>query len=189
MPKFVSIGQEDPMNTLCRMVSDTNYGDLPSSVINYAKHSILDTIAIIIGGSAMEGIPAVVDLVKERGGQLESIIRQMKEGLETLIGKNGIRLSGGQRQRLAIARLILSNPKIVIFDEATSALDNATEFHLYETLAPFLKGRTTIIIAHRTTTIKQADHIYLIEEGRVQAEGSYEELQAKGLIKEDFDVV
>ncbi len=63
------------------------------------------------------------------------------------------------------------------------------EFRLYETLEPFLKGRTTVIIAHRTTTIRQADHIYLIEKGRVAAEGSYDELQARGLIKEDFDVV
>ena len=122
-----------------------------------------------------------------RAAQLESFIRQLDDGLETPIGKNGIRLSGGQRQRLAIARLILSDPKIVIFDEATSALDNATEFHLYETLAPFLEGRTTIIIAHRTTTIKQADYIYLIEEGRVKAEGSYGVLEEKSLIREDFD--
>jgi len=122
-----------------------------------------------------------------KAAQLESFIQSLDDGLDTPIGKNGIRLSGGQRQRLAIARLILSDPKIVIFDEATSALDNVTEFHLYETLAPFLEGRTTIIIAHRTTTIKQADHIYLIEEGRVQAEGSYDELQKQGLIREDFD--
>jgi len=122
-----------------------------------------------------------------RAAQLESFIRQLDDGLETPIGKNGIRLSGGQRQRLAIARLILSDPKIVIFDEATSALDNATEFHLYETLASFLKGRTTIIIAHRTTTIKQADYIYLIEEGRVKAEGSYGVLKEKSLIRENFD--
>ena len=119
--------------------------------------------------------------------QLDGFVRQLKDGLETRIGKNGIRLSGGQRQRLAIARLILSNPKIVIFDEATSALDNATEFHLYETLAPFLQERTTIIIAHRTTTIRQADYLYLIEEGRVRAEGRYVDLQAKGVIREDFD--
>ena len=122
-----------------------------------------------------------------KAAQLESFIRQLENGLETPIGKNGIRLSGGQRQRLAIARLILSDPKIVIFDEATSALDNVTEFHLYETLAPFLEGRTTIIIAHRTTTIKQADYIYLIEEGRVKAKGSYDVLQKQGLIREDFD--
>jgi len=124
-----------------------------------------------------------------KAAQLESFIRQLEDGLETPIGKNGIRLSGGQRQRLAIARLILSDPKIVIFDEATSALDNATEFHLYETLETFLKGRTTIVIAHRTTTIKQADYIYLIEEGRVKAEGTYAMLEETGHIKEDFDVI
>ena len=123
-----------------------------------------------------------------KAAQLDDFVRSLEDGLETRIGKNGIRLSGGQRQRLAIARVILSDPKIVIFDEATSALDNTTEFHLYETLAPFLKNRTTIIIAHRTTTIKQADYIYLIEEGRVKAEGTYDMLQKQGLIKEDFDV-
>jgi len=123
-----------------------------------------------------------------KAAQLEHFVKSLDEGLETRIGKNGIRLSGGQRQRLAIARLILSDPKVVIFDEATSALDNATEFHLYETLSPFLEGRTTVIIAHRTTTIKQADRIYLIEEGRIAAEGTYALLVQKGLIKEDFDV-
>ena len=123
-----------------------------------------------------------------KAAQLEEFVQNLEDGLETRIGKNGIRLSGGQRQRLAIARLILSDPKIVIFDEATSALDNTTEYRLYETLAPFLKDRTTIIIAHRTTTIKQADYIYLIEEGRVKAEGTYEKLEKQGLIKEDFDV-
>jgi len=123
-----------------------------------------------------------------KAAQLDEFVHQLGDGLETLIGKNGIRLSGGQRQRLAIARLILSDPKIVIFDEATSALDNATEFYLYETLQEFLRERTTIIIAHRTTTIKQADYIYLIEKGRVKAEGTYEKLEEKGYIREDFDV-
>ncbi len=144
-----------------------------------------DTIRMNLTLSRQKSDEEIYEALK--AAQLDSFIRQLDDGLETPIGKNGIRLSGGQRQRLAIARLILSDPKIVIFDEATSALDNATEFHLYETLAPFLKNRTTIIIAHRTTTIKQADYLYLIEEGRVQAEGSYGELRSKGLIKEDFD--
>ena len=74
MPKFVSMGQEDPMSTLCRMVIDTKYEDLPSNVVNHAKQYILDTMAVTIGGSAMEGIPAVVDLVKSRGGKPESTI-------------------------------------------------------------------------------------------------------------------
>jgi ATP-binding cassette subfamily C protein len=144
-----------------------------------------DTIRMNLTLSKEKSEVEIYDALK--AAQLESFIRNLEDGLETPIGKNGIRLSGGQRQRLAIARLILSDPKIVIFDEATSALDNATEFHLYETLVPFLEGRTTIIIAHRTTTIKQADYIYLIDDGRVQAEGSYDELQDRGLIREDFD--
>ena len=119
-----------------------------------------------------------------KAAQLDDFVSNLENGLETPIGKNGIRLSGGQRQRLAIARLILSDPKIVIFDEATSALDNETEYHLYETLEAFLQDRTTIIIAHRTTTIKQADHIYFIDEGHVKAEGSYDELRERGFIIE-----
>lgn len=145
-----------------------------------------DTIRMNLTLSKEKSDEEIYDALK--AAQLEGFVRGLDDGLETPIGKNGIRLSGGQRQRLAIARLILSDPKIVIFDEATSALDNETEFHLYETLAPFLEGRTTIIIAHRTTTIKQADYIYLIEEGKVKAQGAYENLQEQGLIKEDFDV-
>lgn len=74
MPMFVPADQEDPMSTLCRMVADTRYEDLPSDVVNYAKRSILDTMAVTIGGSSMEGIPSVVDLVKDKGGKPESII-------------------------------------------------------------------------------------------------------------------
>ena len=123
-----------------------------------------------------------------RAAQLEAFVRGLDGGLDTRIGKNGIRLSGGQRQRLAIARLILSDPKVVIFDEATSALDNETETKLYETLAPFLEGRTTIIIAHRTTTIRQADYIYLISKAEVMFEGSYDELNRLGLVREHYHV-
>jgi ATP-binding cassette subfamily C protein len=127
----------------------------------------------------------IIDALKS--AQMDRFVLGLTDGLDTLIGKNGIRLSGGQRQRLSIARLILSNPKIVIFDEATSALDNDTEHRLYETLEPFLKGRTVIIIAHRTTTIKQADRIYLIEAGEIRAQGTYWELLRAGKIREDFD--
>ena len=123
-----------------------------------------------------------------RAAQLEDFVRGLDNGLDARIGKNGIRLSGGQRQRLAVARLILSDPKVVIFDEATSALDNETEVKLYETLAPFLKERTTIIIAHRTTTIRQADYIYLISEREIMFEGTFEELNKLGLIRESFNV-
>lgn len=117
-----------------------------------------------------------------RMAQLEDYVRSLEQGPGSLMGKNGIRLSGGQRQRLAIARLILSDPKVVLFDESTSALDNTTECLLYETLAEFLQDRTTIIIAHRRTTIKQADTIYLLEQGQIKAQGSYTELESRGLL-------
>jgi ATP-binding cassette subfamily C protein len=119
--------------------------------------------------------------------QLDTFVQSLEKGLDALIGKNGIRLSGGQRQRLAIARLILSDPKVVIFDEATSALDGETEHRLYASLNPFLQGRTIIIIAHRDTTIRQAERIYFIESGRVRAKGTYAALREKGMIKEEYE--
>ncbi len=119
--------------------------------------------------------------------QMGSFVRNLERGLDTPVGKNGIRLSGGQRQRLAIARVILADPKVVIFDEATSALDGETEARLYRSLAPFLEGRTTLIIAHRETTIRQADRIYVLEAGKVVAEGDYEALRRRGWIRKDYD--
>ena len=115
--------------------------------------------------------------------QLAEFIAGLEKGLETPIGRNGIRLSGGQKQRLAIARLILSDPKVVIFDEATSALDSETEARLYRSLAPFLEGRTAIIVAHRESTMRQAKHIYRLEGGRVTARGSYASLKRQGIIR------
>jgi len=119
--------------------------------------------------------------------RLDRFVNSLEQRLDTVIGKNGIKLSGGQKQRLAIARLLLSNPKVIIFDEATSALDNETEYNLYETLNAHIQDITTVIIAHRSTTIKQADYIYIIEEGRIKAEGTYGTLYNQGFIKDDFD--
>jgi ATP-binding cassette, subfamily C, bacterial len=108
--------------------------------------------------------------------QLRPTIEAMDEGLETLIGRFGVRLSGGQRQRLAIARMVLTDPKVVILDEATSALDTTTEGDLHNALQRFLQGRTTIIIAHRLSAVKQADRVLVFEDGRVVEEGRHEEL-------------
>ncbi len=113
-----------------------------------------------------------------RVAQLEPTIRDLPQGLDTRIGRDGIRLSGGQRQRLAIARLVLSNPRVVILDEATSALDTTTERHLHEALRQFLEGRTTLIIAHRLSAVKQADRALVFEDGRIVEQGSHEELIA-----------
>lgn len=108
--------------------------------------------------------------------QMQDVINKLNQGLDTQIGRNGIRLSGGQRQRLAIARMILSNPKFVILDEATSALDTATEAALHKALTEFLHGRTTLIVAHRLSAVKQADLIYVLEDGHVSQSGTHGEL-------------
>ncbi|MBY8317762.1 ABC transporter ATP-binding protein/permease [Vibrio fluvialis] len=108
--------------------------------------------------------------------QMQDVITKLNQGLDTQIGRNGIRLSGGQRQRLAVARMILSNPKFVILDEATSALDTATEAALHKALTEFLHGRTTLIVAHRLSAVKQADLIYVLEDGHVSQSGTHGEL-------------
>ena len=114
--------------------------------------------------------------------QLKSYVEGMPEGLDTLVGRQGVRLSGGQRQRLAIARMILSRPQVVILDEATSALDTETERHLHQAMAGFLAGRTTLIIAHRLSAVRQADRILVFENGQVVEEGDHQSLmQREGL--------
>ncbi len=111
--------------------------------------------------------------------QLSDVIERLDKGLDTLVGKDGIKLSGGQRQRVAIARMILSNPKVVIFDESTSALDVHTEAKLFEELQVFLKDKTVITIAHRLSTIKSAEFIYVLEDGKVVDSGTPQELLTK----------
>jgi ATP-binding cassette subfamily C protein len=114
--------------------------------------------------------------------QLADIIRDMDSGLDTIIGRYGVRLSGGQRQRLAVARMVLSDPRIVILDEATSSLDTATEARLHTAMQEFLHGRTTMIIAHRLSAVKQADRVLVFEDGRIVEEGRHDELiQNNGL--------
>jgi ATP-binding cassette subfamily C protein len=111
--------------------------------------------------------------------QLNDIVKDLPAGLETVVGRHGMRLSGGQRQRLAIARMVVAKPKVVILDEATSALDSETEYKLHQALAGFLEGLTTIIIAHRLSAVKQADHVYVFEEGRICEQGRHETLIAQ----------
>lgn len=111
--------------------------------------------------------------------QLAATVRALPDGLDSIIGRAGVRLSGGQRQRLAIARMVLSDPKIVILDEATSALDSATEFAVHQALNTFLAGRTTLIIAHRLSAVRQADRVLVLADGRVAESGTHQQLIAK----------
>jgi subfamily B ATP-binding cassette protein MsbA len=111
-------------------------------------------------------------------------IREMPQGLETLIGENGMRLSGGQRQRLAIARALLKNAPVLILDEATSALDSESERLVQDALDTLMRGRTTLVIAHRLSTIERADRIVVLDRGRVAESGTHGELLARGGVYE-----
>ena len=111
--------------------------------------------------------------------ELYDIVNNLPKKLDTLVGKNGIKLSGGERQRLAIARMILANPKVVILDESTSALDYITERKIMNNLEKFLKDKTTIYIAHRLSTVQKADYIYVLDKGKIIEEGTHEELLKK----------
>ena len=109
--------------------------------------------------------------------QLDSMVKNMQSGLETIVGRHGIRLSGGQRQRLSIARMIIADPSVIIFDESTSALDVHTELKLQAALEPILKEKTIITIAHRLSTVKNAQKIYVLDEGKIVQSGTHNELE------------
>ncbi|MEK3981849.1 ABC transporter ATP-binding protein [Paenibacillus sp. FSL K6-3166] len=115
-----------------------------------------------------------------RRAHLEDLIQNLPEGMDTVIGERGVKLSGGQKQRLAIARMFLKNPPILILDEATSALDTETEAAIQQSLADLSVGRTTLVIAHRLTTIKNADRIMVVNEEGIAEQGRHEELVHAG---------
>ncbi len=164
------------------------------SVTEIGLDVVRDNVATVLQHPAMlnDTVRANLTLGREAGddelwkvlgvAQLTDVIRAMPHRLDTIIGRDGVRLSGGQAQRLAVARMILSDPKVVILDEATSALDNETEAALHHALGEYLKDRTTLIIAHRLSAVKQADRVYVFEDGHIIEQGSHEELMnADGL--------
>lgn len=115
-----------------------------------------------------------------RRARLEDVIHKLPDGMDTIIGERGVKLSGGQKQRLAIARMFLKNPPILILDEATSALDTETEAAIQQSLSELSVGRTTLVIAHRLATIKNADRIVVVNENGVAEQGRHQELVAAG---------
>lgn len=118
--------------------------------------------------------------------QMKDVVEKMPDKLNSIIGRSGIRLSGGQRQRLAIARMILADPKIVILDEATSSLDTETEALLHEAMHAFLQNRTTLIIAHRLSAVQQADRVLVFDAGKIIDEGRHHDLIIKDGLYRDL---
>ncbi len=115
-----------------------------------------------------------------RRARLDGVIARLPDGLDTVIGERGVKLSGGQKQRLAIARMFLKNPPILILDEATSALDTETERAIQQSLAELAQGRTTLVIAHRLATIRDADRIVVVDESGIAEQGRHDELVRTG---------
>lgn len=126
------------------------------------------------------GASDVEIMAAAKKAQLDGVIEALPQGLDTLIGERGVKLSGGQKQRLAIARMFLKNPPILILDEATSALDTETERAIQQSLSALSKGRTTLVIAHRLATIRDADRIVVVDQQKIVEIGKHEDLLAKG---------
>ena len=115
-------------------------------------------------------------ILAAKRANIHDFVMGLENGYDTVIGERGVKLSGGQKQRLSIARVFLKNPPILILDEATSALDNTTEILIQKSLDELCKGRTTIVVAHRLSTIKNADKIAVIADGKMVEQGNHVEL-------------
>jgi subfamily B ATP-binding cassette protein MsbA len=139
-----------------------------------------DTVAANIAYGAMSGMTERDIAAAAEAAHAMEFISAMPQGLATLIGENGVKLSGGQRQRLAIARALLKNAPVLVLDEATSALDTESERHVQAALEALMRGRTTIVIAHRLSTVENADRIVVLDRGRIAETGTHRELLERG---------
>ncbi len=154
---------------------------------DYRKHiSVVPQNSILFPGSIKDNIVyGLKEYTKEdldraiEMANINEFTKDLPNGLDTLIGEHGDKLSGGQKQRISIARAIIRNPKIIILDEATSALDNISEYQVQKAISSLIKDRTTFIVAHRLSTIRDADRIVVMEKGRIAEMGTYNELMEK----------
>lgn len=148
--------------------------------------SVVPQTPVLFTGTVRENITYGLEHVSEEqiaqaveAANLSEVIKRLPQGLDTMIEEHGANLSGGQRQRISIARALIRNPQVIILDEATSALDSISESEIQEALERLTKGRTTFIVAHRLSTVRGADRILVIGQGRIREQGSYQELMAK----------
>ena len=153
----------------------------------YRHHiSVVPQNSILFSGTIRENITYGLTCYKEEDLQrvvemanLNEFVKDLPNGLDTIIGEHGDKLSGGQKQRITIARALIRNPRILILDEATSALDNISEYHVQKAISSSIRGRTTFIVAHRLSTIRDADRIVVLDDGVAVEMGTYDELMEK----------
>ena len=150
-----------------------NVGVVQQDVFLFAA-SILENIRYGKPGATEEEVVQAAKMA-----EIYDDIAAMPDGFDTYVGERGTLLSGGQKQRISIARIFLKNPPVLILDEATSALDSVTEARLQDTFEKLSRGRTTVIIAHRLSTVRHADRIAVVEDGRIVELGNHEELMKR----------
>jgi subfamily B ATP-binding cassette protein MsbA len=162
-------------------IADLNLASLRANISLVSQEVVLfnDTVAANIAYGQMREVPAEEIVAAAEAAHAMEFISEWPEGLNTLVGERGIRLSGGQRQRIAIARAILKNAPILILDEATSALDSESERRVQAALENLMRGRTSLVVAHRLSTIEKADRIIVLQKGEIAEIGTHLELLAK----------
>ena len=166
-------------------VGGVDINDLPSEILR-SKIAFVAQDVFLFAGSVREnilyGAPHKTEeemIVAAKRANIHDFVLTLPQGYDTEVGERGVKLSGGQKQRISIARAFLKNPPILILDEATSALDNMTEMQVQAALSELAKGRTTLVVAHRLSTIKNADEILVVTDGKITERGNHAQLLEK----------